>query len=161
MSELPEVEIVSRLMSLAAQFRLEELEVQEGPLRVTLRAVQRTPEQEANGDGAVPYLWHPPDWLPPTPAEDPVRPETAQAIRAPLTGTFFRGQSPEVPPFVEVGDAVEEGQVVGLIEAMKVFSDVQVERGGVVLEIVAQNGRLVQHGDVLMYIDSLPAHPDI
>lgn len=160
MSELPEVEIVGKLMSLATQFRLEELEVQEGALKVRLRAVQRVPEQEGDGDGAVPYLWHPPDWLPPVPSEDPTRPETAQAIRAPLTGTFFRAQSPEGPPFVEVGDTVEEGQVVGLIEAMKVFSDVQVERGGLVLEIVAQNGRLVQHGDILMYIDSPPVHSD-
>ena len=150
MSEFPEVETLARLLELAARYGLEELEVEEDGLRVTLRA-QVSPGDE-NGEG-MGYLWQPPAWSAPA---KPGRPETAHPLHAPLTGTFYRAESPEAPPYVELGAHVDEGQKVGLIEAMKVFSDVTADRSGTVVEIVVQNGRLVHHGEVLLYIDPAP-----
>lgn len=137
---------MARLLDLAARYGLEELEVEEGGLKVSLIAAP--PPEEGRGRT---YLWSPPTWSEPEAA--PARPETAQPVLAPLTGTFYRSESPDAPPFVEVGSTAEEGQTLGLIEAMKVFSKVEAEITGTVVEIVARNGHLVHHGDVLMYID--------
>src|SRR5260221_9240122 len=74
-------------------------------------------------------------------------------IIAPLTGVYYAAPSPEEPPFVAVGDIVSAGQVVALIEAMKVFNEVQAEVAGRVTTIVAGNGNVVQKGDVLLRIE--------
>lgn len=154
MNEHPDVQTIRRLMELAAQYGLEELRVSDGSLTVTLRAAPPPEEDERPGvNGGHSYLWTPPVWPEPEPAA--TRPEEAVAVAAPLTGTFYRSESPDAPNFVEIGDQVEEGQTIGLIEAMKVFSPIQADRAGTVLEIVVQNGRLVQHGEPLLYL--LPA----
>ena len=158
MSNLPEVETIARLMALARQYGVEELEVEEGGLRVQLLPPRRPAAATGEPDAGISYdLWAPPAYLPAAEAEGaagkPGRPETAQPVTAPLTGTFYRTPGPEEPPFVEVGDTVEEGQQIGIIEAMKVFSPVNADRSGTVVELVAQNGKLVNHGDVLLYID--------
>ncbi len=74
------------------------------------------------------------------------------AVTAPMVGVFYRAPGPGEPPFVEVGDRIERGQTVGVIEAMKVFSEVPSEHEGVVVEIVADDGKLVKPGDVLLYL---------
>ena len=147
MSENPEVDAVARLLDLAARYGLEELEVEDAGLKVNLAAQPMTGEEAGSGRT---YLWTPPEWNDPGPTS--ARPETARPLLAPLTGTFYRSESPDVSPFVEVGAAVEQGQTVGLIEAMKVFSNVESDAPGTVIEVVARNGALVHHGDVLMYI---------
>jgi len=150
-SEQPEVETIARLMELAARFGLEELEVEEAGLKVTLYAeTPFSPDEEQPEAGARAYLWHPPAW---PDAATPKGAENRHGVSAPLTGTFYRSESPDAPPLVEVGDTVEEGQKIGLIEAMKVFSEVVADRAGVVAEFVVPNGRLVQRDDVLLYIE--------
>lgn len=74
-------------------------------------------------------------------------------LPAPLTGVFYRSSAPGAPPLVEVGDHVESGAVVGLIETMKIFNEVLAERGGRVVAILAESGQLVHAGDALMTID--------
>jgi acetyl-CoA carboxylase biotin carboxyl carrier protein len=70
-------------------------------------------------------------------------------IVSPMVGTFYRAASPEAPPFVEVGREVTEETVVCLIEAMKVMNEIKAETNGVIAEIVAENGKPVQFGQVL------------
>jgi acetyl-CoA carboxylase biotin carboxyl carrier protein len=72
---------------------------------------------------------------------------------APLTGVFYRAASPGGPPFVSVGDWVEAGAVVGLIETMKIFNEVLAEQGGRIAAILAESGQLVHAGDALMTIE--------
>ncbi len=81
------------------------------------------------------------------------REEHSQPIIAPLTGVYYATPSPAEPPFVSVGDVVRAGQVVALIEAMKVFNEVQAEVVGRVTTIVASNGNVVQKGDVLLRLE--------
>jgi acetyl-CoA carboxylase biotin carboxyl carrier protein len=70
-------------------------------------------------------------------------------IVSPMVGTFYRGASPDAPSFVEVGNEVTEETVVCIIEAMKVMNEIKAETNGVIAEIVAENGKPVQFGQVL------------
>lgn len=74
-------------------------------------------------------------------------------IKSPMIGVYYRYPSPDSPPFVEVGDYVATGQTIGLIEAMKVFSEIPAEVGGRVVSIPAGNGKLVQQGEVILVLD--------
>jgi len=70
-------------------------------------------------------------------------------IVSPMVGTFYHAPSPDLPPFVEVGKEVTEETVVCIIEAMKVMNEIKAETHGVIAEIVAENGKPVQFGQVL------------
>jgi len=74
-------------------------------------------------------------------------------IIAPLTGVYYAAASPSTPPFVNVGDVVQTGQVVALIESMKVFNEVIAEVTGRVVALVGKNGEVVQKGDVLLRVE--------
>ena len=74
-------------------------------------------------------------------------------IVAPLVGVFYRAGSPGAKPFVDVGDTVERGQKVGIVEAMKMMNEVTSDFRGTVAEIVVQNGDTVQYEQTLMFID--------
>lgn len=82
-----------------------------------------------------------------------VKQDQSVAIVAPLTGVFYSAPSPTAPPFVSVGDIVQVGQVIALVEAMKVFNEIQSEVSGRVTAIVATNGDVVQKGDVLIRVE--------
>lgn len=74
------------------------------------------------------------------------------AITSPMVGTFYRSPSPETPPFIETGDEVELGKVVCIIEAMKLFNEIEAEARGKVVKILAENGQSVEYGQKLMLI---------
>jgi acetyl-CoA carboxylase biotin carboxyl carrier protein len=74
-------------------------------------------------------------------------------IAAPMVGTFYRASSPDVPPFVEIGSIVRKGQPVCLIEVMKLFTTINAEQDGRVVQIGAQNGDLVEFGQTLFVIE--------
>ena len=74
-------------------------------------------------------------------------------VRAPLLGTFYRAPKPGAPPFVEVGASVEPDTIVGIIEVMKLMNTVRAGARGVVREICARDGALVEYGETLLRID--------
>ena len=73
-------------------------------------------------------------------------------ITSPMTGIYYSAPSPGSPPFVQVGDEITAGQVIGLIEAMKVFNEVPSPTSGTVSRTVVESGQLVNLGDPLLYI---------
>ena len=73
-------------------------------------------------------------------------------IVSPMVGTFYRSASPDVPPFVDVGKTVAEDTVVCIIEAMKVMNEIKAETGGIIAEVLAENGKPVQFGQVLFKV---------
>ena len=74
----------------------------------------------------------------------------AQPVTAPMLGTFYRAPKPGAAPFVEVGSAVEPDSIVGIIEVMKLMNTVRAGVSGTVLEIIAQDGALVEYGEILL-----------
>jgi acetyl-CoA carboxylase biotin carboxyl carrier protein len=73
-------------------------------------------------------------------------------IVSPMVGTFYRSASPDGQPFVDVGKTVAEDTVVCIIEAMKVMNEIKAETGGIIAEVVAENGKPVQFGQVLFKV---------
>jgi len=73
-------------------------------------------------------------------------------VSSPMNGIYYASPSPSAPPFVKPGESVTAGQVVGLIEAMKVFNEIVAPVSGIVDKVVAESGQLVQPGDPLLYI---------
>jgi acetyl-CoA carboxylase biotin carboxyl carrier protein len=85
----------------------------------------------------------------------PAAPPSSMAskeITSPMVGTFYRAASPEAPPFVDVGREVNEDTVVCIIEAMKVLNEIKAEVSGVIVEVVAENGKPVQFGQALFRV---------
>ena len=161
---MPEIdstpETVRRLVELVTENELTELTVEADGLSVTIKA-----ESDV---AAAPLAFHAPaQALPPSPpsasSQAPVaapaaprakaQPATTIALESPMVGVFYRSPSPEDPPFINVGDVIRVGQPIGLIEAMKVYSEVPAEAAGRVVEIPAQSGKLVQQGQPLVYIE--------
>ena len=75
-------------------------------------------------------------------------------VTSPMVGTFYRAPAPDAPAYVEVGDRVEEGQTLCILEAMKLMNELDSEVSGVVKEICVENAEPVEYGDVLFRIDT-------
>ena len=71
-------------------------------------------------------------------------------ITAPMVGTYYQATSPSDPPLIHVGDRVEVGQLIGIIEAMKIMNEITADRGGTVLEMIAENATAVEYGSPLI-----------
>ncbi|WP_018255694.1 acetyl-CoA carboxylase biotin carboxyl carrier protein [Salinispora mooreana] len=90
---------------------------------------------------------------PPVVAPPPVAaPATRHAVRSPIVGTFYRAPEPGAAPFVAVGDRVHPGQVVGIVEAMKLMNEVTADRAGRVAEVLADDGQPVEYDQPLLAV---------
>ena len=118
-----------------------ELELADGDLHIALKREPqaRRTGAEAVGSGAA------------------VDDDQLAYVRAPLLGTFFRSPSPGADPFVKEGDHLEKGQIVGLIEAMKIFNEIQAEVSGRVQAILVEDGSFVEAEQRLIAIDTQSA----
>jgi acetyl-CoA carboxylase biotin carboxyl carrier protein len=84
-----------------------------------------------------------------------LREDHSQPVVAPVTGVYYSAPSPALPPFVNIGELIHVGQVVALVEAMKVFNEIQSEVAGRVVAVVAKNGDVVQKGEALIKVEPL------
>lgn len=152
---------VKSLVELVEKYHLEELSVEHADVSITVKSksaqaggpvvIAHAPHPSASAGGSAVELEHE--------AEEPVATEPEDELQgnivdiaAPLVGVFYRAPAPDAPHFVEVGDMIEVGSEVGLIEAMKVFSPIPSEAAGEVVEIPGQNGKLVREGEVLVRV---------
>jgi acetyl-CoA carboxylase biotin carboxyl carrier protein len=129
-----------------------ELEVASGTLKVVVkkvagavRAVVSTPSPSSTSPAAAPPV---PSSAPPGSTDQFV------PITAPMVGTFYRAPKPDASPFVAEGDSVEPGQAVCIIEAMKLFNEIQSEVRGRVAKILVDNASPVEYGQPLMLVDT-------
>jgi acetyl-CoA carboxylase biotin carboxyl carrier protein len=130
---------------------LVEIEIKQGEDKMFLK---RSQPHQAQEEEQPPKLFK-------MPVRPPVSAGQAQAggtdgglevIKSPLVGTFYATQSPDSPPFVEVGSKVEPQMVVCIIEAMKVMNEIKAEVGGTIAEVVVKNGQAVEFGQALFRI---------
>ena len=132
------------LIDLVSESGVAELEITEGEDHV--RIVNRPTVFAAPVPQAAPA---------PAAASAPAQ-DAAQAalptITSPMVGTFYRAPSPGAAPFIEVGDTVKKGQVIGIIEAMKLLNEVEADKDGVVQAFAAENGQPVEYGQPLVIL---------
>lgn len=88
------------------------------------------------------------------PTEENVTANTVE-IKAPMVGTFYRAPAPEAPPYVEIGQTIESGQVICIIEAMKLMNEIKSEVRGKILEILVENAEPVEFGQSMLIIEPL------
>lgn len=88
------------------------------------------------------------------PSQEVAEEKHLHVIKSPLVGTFYRSPSPGAPPFVEVGDIVSPGQVLCIIEALKVMNEIESDVRGRVVKILVENGETVEYGQSLFLIDT-------
>jgi acetyl-CoA carboxylase biotin carboxyl carrier protein len=89
---------------------------------------------------------------PPPPPAEPAADAGTLVVKSPIVGTFYRSPDPNSPPFVDVGDRVKPGQVMCIVEAMKLMNEIEAEVAGEVLKVHPQSGQPVQYGDPLFTI---------
>ena len=141
------------LIDLVAESDIAELEVTEGESKV--RIVKSSAQPQNQMVMMQPQASH----AMPLPAAAPVAPAAAvppepvgHVVKSPMVGTFYRSSAPGTPPHVEIGTAVKEGDTVCIIEAMKLLNEIDTEVGGVVTQILVENGQPVEFGQPLFII---------
>lgn len=78
--------------------------------------------------------------------------KSVKTVTSPLVGTFYSAPSPDAAPYISVGDTVKKGQVIGIVEAMKLMNEIESEHDGVVTEIMVNNSDMVEYGQVLVKV---------
>jgi acetyl-CoA carboxylase biotin carboxyl carrier protein len=142
---------VRALARIATEFDLEEIEVNgAGHLRVR-RAVVREGGASGSGASSGPSPAASPRPIALTPPVE-AKGEAGTFVSSPFVGTFYRAPSPEAPSFVEVGQAIRKGQVVCIVEAMKLMNEIESESDGRVEEILVKNGEHVEYGQHLIRV---------
>ena len=141
------------LIELVESSGIAELEIQEGEERVRItRAVASVPTsamlapgQTAIATAALPV---------PVVAEAPSKPAEPEGhmVKSPMVGTFYRAASPGAKPFVEIGDSVEVGDTLCIIEAMKLMNEIESDKAGIVKQVLAENGQPVEFGQPLVLV---------
>jgi acetyl-CoA carboxylase biotin carboxyl carrier protein len=139
------------LIELVESSGIAELEISEGEERVRItRALPAAPQQAApvppaatsviaGGASSTPSLA--------APAE-----AEGHVVKSPMVGTFYRAASPGAKPFVEIGDAVQVGDPLCIIEAMKLMNEIEADQAGVIKAILVENGQPVEYGQPLVII---------
>ena len=105
------------------------------------------------GAGALPAAAPPEAAAAPSGASAPAASANVKKVTAPLVGVFYRSPSPDAESYVKVGDRVEAGQVLCILEAMKLFNEITSDHAGIVTRIIPENGELVSLGQELFWIE--------
>ena len=130
---------VRELIAMMGKGGITELDLSTGDLSIRLRGLTGGPTATT-----APVLSVVPDTETATPHDEDF------LVTAPMIGTYYAAPSPGEAPFVHVGDEVEVGQVVGIIEAMKIMNEIISDRAGVVLEVMVENAQPVEYGSPLL-----------
>jgi len=140
-----------------AQLPVGELELEIEGIKIKIKkAIPQPVAEKVESPSAPAHL--PTSLLQPVPSaqeEAPHFPPDAVVIRSPIVGTFYRSPSPDSPPYVEIGDVVDKGQTLCIIEAMKIMNEIESEVKGEILDILVENADPVEYGQPLFLVKPL------
>jgi acetyl-CoA carboxylase biotin carboxyl carrier protein len=144
------VDLTRRLAAVISELGLSEIEVESAGLKLRVQRIAGAAATSAPSAVAAA--------TPPGTAERPVvadaEPLSASiTIEAPMVGTFYRGSSPTTEPYVSEGDVVKEGQILCIIEAMKLMNEIESKAAGRVAKILVENGQPVEYGQALFLLE--------
>ena len=153
-----DLEEIRALIRLAAEADIAELEVEGAHVKVRIK--------KSHDQAAAPVMSLTPGSSTPTgragtgahteEAHAPTAEKRYTPIVAPMVGTFYRAPKPDAAPFVQEGDAIERGQTVCILEAMKLFNEIPSEIAGRIVRILVENGAPVEYGQPLFLLDPSP-----
>jgi acetyl-CoA carboxylase biotin carboxyl carrier protein len=147
---------IKELIDLMQGTQVSELEVERGGVRIKIRK-----DHMVAGGGhlisqvQVPFPTEAQQKTSPTEGGTKTEQDEFVQIRSPIVGTFYRAPSPEAEPYVEIGEAVKKGQILCVVEAMKLMNEIESEVDGKVIEILVENARPVEYGEPLFKIEPL------
>lgn len=142
---------IRELIQLVVESGIAELEVQRGEDRVRIRRSLEV-RQDMVQHAPMPVFAHAPVVEAGQPAAAPAPHANEHILKSPIVGTYYEAPKPGDPPFVKVGDAVEPGQVLCIIESMKLMNEIESEVAGTVVAKLMENGRPVEYGEALFAI---------
>lgn len=158
-----DIDQIRAILELVAESGVAEVELEDDEFRMVVRTVsQQAPvpaaPQLVQSTVAVPAAGAPANPAqapaPAAPAEAGAPPAASgETIKAPIVGTFYEAPSPDADAFVKVGDSVKKGDVLCIIEAMKLMNEIESEVSGVITEILVTNAQPVQYDEPLFIID--------
>jgi acetyl-CoA carboxylase biotin carboxyl carrier protein len=148
------VKEIRELLELMAEHNVGEIEIEKDNAKIKLRklpngqvVMQNAPQMMSPMQSVIPA---------PVPAAAPSAPPAAEEgvtiVRSPMVGTFYAAPAPDQPPYVSVGKAIKEGDVICIVEAMKLMNELKAELGGIVIEIMVQNGQTVEYDQPILKI---------
>jgi len=145
---------IKKLIELLEASDLVELEVKEGEAAIRLTRASYQSGAAIPAPIALEHL-HPagPGAPPPEIATDETPVPSGHVIKSPMVGTYYGSASPDGPPFTEIGKEVSAGDTLCIIEAMKIFNQIESDRSGKVRAIFKESGDPVEYGEVLFVVD--------
>ena len=149
-----ETDYIEKLAKVLAETGLTEISLEDGEQAITLRrdvVVSSAPQVVAAPVQAAPVAAPAP--VASAPSADVAPAKKGTPITSPMVGTFYKAPSPDSEPFVSVGSSVAAGDVVCIVEAMKMMNEIESEISGKVVEICVEDGQPVEFGQVLMYVE--------
>ncbi len=159
-----DLKLIKNLISLISESDVNEVSIEEGEFKIKVK-------KQSDSPATVQY--QAPQQAAPQPTSQPATPDAAkkaeetsagtksapsekakdgEQVKSPIVGTFYRSPSPEDDPFVKNGDKVEKGQVLCIIEAMKIMNEIEADFSGTVQEILAEDGQPVEYDQPLFII---------
>lgn len=163
---------IQELIRLVSKYKIAEFSLKEGDTKLTIRN-QTAPAEAVAAPAPQVIMSAPPPVVavaPPAPAPAPAKVEAAPAapaatpaaaesdakliaIKSPMVGTFYRAASPDKPPFVKIGDSVDKGQTVCMIEAMKLFNEIESDVKGKIVKVLVEDASPVEYDQPLFLVD--------
>lgn len=157
---------IQELIKAINKSNISELSIEEGEFKITIKQAQSTETQFVAVQAAMPTMQMPiaasqpqaglPAAQPAASAEKPaaaVSSENLITIKSPMIGTFYRSSSPDKPPYVNVGDEIKTGQVLCIVEAMKLFNEIESEMSGKIVKVLVDDASPVEYDTPLFLVE--------
>lgn len=148
------VKEIKELLELMAEHNVAEIEIEKDNAKIKLR---KLPNGQVMMQSA-PQMMAPMQTIAQAPAQtsapaaQPAVEEGVTIVRSPMVGTFYAAPAPDQPPYVTVGKVIKEGDVICIVEAMKLMNELKAEQSGTVIEILVQNGQTVEYDQPILKI---------
>lgn len=143
------IEEIKELLEAVSRSALTEFEYEEGAVRLSLRKASQALAAVPAACEAMPI-----NAAAKEPLQEEMKEQTLEGkvVKSPLVGTFYTAPAEDAPPYVSVGDSVKEGQVLAIVEAMKLMNEIESDYTGTVAQVLVENGKAVEYGQPLFMI---------
>lgn len=150
-----ELDYVEKLITMLNNSDLTEIKLEDGTEKIILK--KHLNEISAGGFAPIVHSTYMPKQEPPAATSEKSQENKEEKkgtpVVSPMVGTFYKSPAPNAKPFIEIGQTIATGQIVCIIEAMKLMNEIESDVSGRVIEICVEDGQPVEYGQVLMYVE--------